>query len=115
MNLIIDIRAWDIIAELVKLCTYPPPLNPFAVDFAYFDDLEPHEKYLASGAMVNFLQRVVLASSDDKQYIAKGIPPLPVYCRNREPRTNVCTSLKVSHLSLYIVVTVNPELMFVHR
>ena len=30
-----DIQVWDILEELVDVCTIPPPLNPFSVDRTY--------------------------------------------------------------------------------
>ena len=32
-----DVKLWDIVAELVEVCTVPSPVNPFSVDFDYFD------------------------------------------------------------------------------
>ena len=54
-----DVKIWDIIAELVRVCTVPAPPNPFAVDFDYFEMLPLPEKLLQSGAMVNFFQRLL--------------------------------------------------------
>lgn len=54
-----DVKIWDIIAELVRVCTVPAPPNPFAVDFDYFEMLLLPEKLLVSGAMVNFFQRLL--------------------------------------------------------
>ena len=68
-----DIKPWDIIAELVKLNTYPPPLNPFSVDFSYFDELPANERLIASGALINFLQKMLASHKRDKPYTAKGI------------------------------------------
>lgn len=31
-----DVKVWDMIAELVDVCTIPAPKNPFAIDLAYF-------------------------------------------------------------------------------
>ena len=67
-----DVMVWDILAELVKLCTYPPPLNPFAVDLSYFDNLPLHERALASAAMVNFLQKVMVSNTKHMPYTTKG-------------------------------------------
>ena len=63
---------WDVLAELIKLCTYPPPLNPFAVDFSYFDELPQSERLIATGAMINFLQKVIGSQRKDKPYTSKG-------------------------------------------
>ncbi|WAR27876.1 hypothetical protein MAR_013580, partial [Mya arenaria] len=46
-----EVFVWDIIAELVKLCTYPAPRNPFEIDFNYFNLLPLQEKVLASASM----------------------------------------------------------------
>ncbi|XP_031565577.1 uncharacterized protein LOC116300779 isoform X2 [Actinia tenebrosa] len=64
-----DSKLWDIIGEVVKLCMYPAPLNPFAIDFQYFEGLSLGERLIATGAMVNFLQKVV--SSGDHIYNAR--------------------------------------------
>ena len=65
-----DTKLWDIIAEAVKLCMSPAPLNPFAVDFKYFEGLQLVERVIATGAMANFLQKVV--TSGDHAYNARG-------------------------------------------
>ncbi|XP_063967375.1 uncharacterized protein LOC135157006 [Lytechinus pictus] len=54
-----DVKVWQIIAELVKLCTRPAPKNPFEVNMEYFDTLKKGERVIALGAMVYFLQSVV--------------------------------------------------------
>ncbi|XP_068689729.1 uncharacterized protein [Montipora foliosa] len=64
-----DTKLWDIIAEVVKLCMYPSPLNPFSVDFKYFEGLPLVQRVIASGAMVHFLQKVV--TSGDHAYNAR--------------------------------------------
>lgn len=56
---VLDIRVWDIIAELVAICTVPAPKDPFAVDLSYYDTLPVAESVLATGAMINFLQKVL--------------------------------------------------------
>lgn len=69
--MILDTKLWDMIGEIVKLCMYPAPLNPFAVDFKYFEGLPLGERLISIGAMVNFLQKVV--SSGDHVYNARGL------------------------------------------
>ncbi|XP_020897235.1 uncharacterized protein LOC110236092 isoform X2 [Exaiptasia diaphana] len=64
-----DTKLWDIIGEIVKLCMYPAPFNPFAIDFKYFEGLPLGERLISTGAMVNFLQKVV--SSGDHVYNAR--------------------------------------------
>eukprot|EP00049_Salpingoeca_infusionum_P023635 m.13190 g.13190 ORF g.13190 m.13190 type:complete len:275 (+) comp5911_c1_seq1:2-826(+) len=54
-----DIQLWDIVGELVDLCAEPAPINPFAVDFGYFESLPRAEAMIASGAMISMLQRIV--------------------------------------------------------
>ena len=54
-----DITPSDVIAELVAICTVPSPPNPFAVDFDYFESLPMQERFLASGAMLSFLNNVL--------------------------------------------------------
>ena len=64
------IAVWDIIAELVQVCTIPCPPNPFAVDFDYFEALPLPERALSSGAMVNFLQQ--LQATGPHRYDRRG-------------------------------------------
>ena len=52
-------KIWDIIAELVRVCTVPAPPNPFSIDFDYFETLALPEKLLLSGAVVNLFQRLL--------------------------------------------------------
>ncbi|CAG2195160.1 unnamed protein product [Mytilus edulis] len=73
-----DIHIWDIIAELVKLCTYPSPLNPFEVDFDYFTTLSLQDRVIATGAMVHCLQNIVLHTQDEKVYASKVFEELQI-------------------------------------
>lgn len=59
----IDVQVWDVVAELVKICTAPSPPNPFAVDLDYFTSLPASERVLASAAMVNLLQQILSTGS----------------------------------------------------
>ena len=63
---------WDIVAEIVKLCTYPAPRNPFAIDFEYFNMLPLSEQVLATAAMVNLLQKILIHTPDQKVYAGQG-------------------------------------------
>lgn len=54
-----DIRVWDVIAELVDICTIPAPINPFALEHGYFETLPLLESLSATGAMLYFLQRIL--------------------------------------------------------
>lgn len=67
-----DIGVWDVVAEVVKLCAFPPPRNPFAIDMSYFDNLDLKNKLVATGAMVHALQKIVFSQKEDVYYTAKG-------------------------------------------
>uniref|UniRef100_W5N996 Si:dkey-19b23.7 n=1 Tax=Lepisosteus oculatus TaxID=7918 RepID=W5N996_LEPOC len=43
-------RVWDMVSELVTLCTTPAPINPFALDLRYLERLPLAERFLGSGA-----------------------------------------------------------------
>ncbi|XP_067879710.1 uncharacterized protein si:dkey-19b23.7 [Heterodontus francisci] len=70
------ILIWEIVAELVQLCTWPPPSNPFTLDIRYFESLPLIERFLASGAMANFLQRIVIYGNREKPYYTKVLEEL---------------------------------------
>lgn len=57
------VQLWDIVAELVEICTSPLPRNPFAIDITYFEGLAPAPAAIASGAMIHFLQRILNSGS----------------------------------------------------
>lgn len=63
-----DVYVWDVVAEIVKLCTYPSPRNPFAIDFDYFTMLPVSEQVLGTAAMVNLLQKILIHTPDQKAY-----------------------------------------------
>ena len=56
----LDVEVWDVIAELVNVCTSPSPSNPFAVDIGYFESLPATERLLASSAMLNILKSIII-------------------------------------------------------
>jgi hypothetical protein len=56
-----DTKVWDVIADLVSICTCPSPPNPFAVDLDFFEALPSPERVLATAAMISLL-RSILAS-----------------------------------------------------
>ena len=58
-----DVRVWDVVAELVRICTVPCPPNPFAVDLDYFSALPASDRVITSAAMISFLQRVLASGS----------------------------------------------------
>lgn len=67
-----EVYIWDVIAELVKLCMYPAPRNPFAVNMNYFHALSPQQQVLSTGAMISCLQKIILHTADDRQHAGKG-------------------------------------------
>ncbi|GAA6069346.1 uncharacterized protein si:dkey-19b23.7 isoform X1 [Tachysurus ichikawai] len=56
-------RVWDVVNELVGLCTMPPPDNPFSLDMCYLQTLPLPECFLATGALLNFLEMIVVQGS----------------------------------------------------
>uniref|UniRef100_A0A8P4G2K2 Si:dkey-19b23.7 n=1 Tax=Dicentrarchus labrax TaxID=13489 RepID=A0A8P4G2K2_DICLA len=50
------VRIWDIVSELVCLCTVPSPSNPFALDMRYIKSLPLTDCFLVTGALLNFLE-----------------------------------------------------------
>jgi hypothetical protein len=63
----------QIVAELVRLCCCPRPINPFAIDFDYFDALTLPGALLAEGAAINLLHKIVVAERGYPRYIAEGM------------------------------------------
>ena len=55
-----DIKLWHIIAEVIRINVVPCPRNPFEVDQTYFDQLSPEDYILGTGAMIHFLQKILL-------------------------------------------------------
>lgn len=54
---------WDVVAELVTLCTSPSPANPFAVDLDFFDSLPAAERMLSAAAMLSLLMCILDSGS----------------------------------------------------
>ncbi|KAJ8416653.1 hypothetical protein AAFF_G00325310 [Aldrovandia affinis] len=61
-------RVWDIVSELVCLCTIPPPANPFSLDMRYLQTLPLSERFLVSGALINFLEMLVVQCSQEEPF-----------------------------------------------
>ncbi|KAI7823944.1 hypothetical protein BX661DRAFT_172567 [Kickxella alabastrina] len=55
-----DIRPWDVLVEVICTALKPPPENPFAIEYAYFDQITVEERVVSTGAMLEFLRRVYL-------------------------------------------------------
>ncbi|XP_043539401.1 uncharacterized protein si:dkey-19b23.7 [Chiloscyllium plagiosum] len=69
-------QIWEIVAELVELCTWPTPSNPFTLDIQYFESLPLIERFLATGAVADFLQRIVIHGDREKLYYTKVLDEL---------------------------------------
>ncbi|CAL8327676.1 unnamed protein product [Lota lota] len=61
-----EVRIWDVVNELVCLCTNPSPSNPFALDVRYVQNLPLPERFLVTGALLNFLETYVVHGNKDE-------------------------------------------------
>lgn len=66
------IRVWDIVSELVCLCTIPSPSNPFALDMRYIKNLPLPDRFLVTGALLSFLETYVVYANRDEMHYDKG-------------------------------------------
>ncbi|KAL0970270.1 hypothetical protein UPYG_G00239710 [Umbra pygmaea] len=66
-----EVRVWDIVNELVCLCTIPSPTNPFTLDMRYLKSLPLPERFLSSGALLNFLEKYVVYGNRDELHYNK--------------------------------------------
>ncbi|KAJ8338200.1 hypothetical protein SKAU_G00371660 [Synaphobranchus kaupii] len=66
-------RVWDVVSELVCLCTIPPPANPFSLDIRYLQTLPLSERFLVSGALINFLEMLVVQCSQEEPFYSKVV------------------------------------------
>ncbi|XP_056006765.1 uncharacterized protein LOC125658095 [Ostrea edulis] len=76
-----NVTLYDIVAELVKLNTYPAPQNPFQLDMEYFSTLPPSELILETAAMIQTLKKIFLNTSDDRPYTGCVLEDLQVMTR----------------------------------
>lgn len=63
---------WDVVSELVCLCTVPSPSNPFALDMRYIKSLPLPDRFLVTGALLNFLETYVVYGNRDELHYDKG-------------------------------------------
>lgn len=63
---------WDVVNELVGLCTMPPPDNPFSLDMRYLQTLPLPERFLVTGALFNFLEMIVVQGSREESFHDMG-------------------------------------------
>ncbi|KAF9286914.1 hypothetical protein BGZ74_001201 [Mortierella antarctica] len=71
-----DVRLWDIMAEIITLTLSPSPINPFRINLAYFDTLPLEECVIATGAMMDFLQRVYMKDTPYTESVYSDIKQL---------------------------------------
>ena len=64
-------------ADIIRINVQPCPRNPFTIDYEYFDELSNQERFLETGAMIHFLQRVLL--SGHRSYHSRGKKLLLVF------------------------------------
>ncbi|XP_059210723.1 uncharacterized protein si:dkey-19b23.7 [Centropristis striata] len=67
------VRVWDVISELVCLCTVPSPSNPFALDMRYIKSLPLPDRFLVTGALLNFLETYVVYGNRDELHYDKVV------------------------------------------
>lgn len=72
LSLCSGIRVWDIISELVCLCTVPSPSNPFALDMCHIKNLSLPDRFFVTGALLNFLEMYVVYGNRDEMHYDKG-------------------------------------------
>lgn len=65
------IRVWDVVSELVSLCTVPSPSNPFALDLRYIKSLPLPDRFLVTGALLNFLEMYIVYGNRDELHYDK--------------------------------------------
>lgn len=67
------IRVWDVVSELVSLCTVPSPTNPFALDLRYIKSLPLPDRFLVTGALLNFLEMYIVYGNRDELHYEKVV------------------------------------------
>lgn len=67
------IRVWDVVSELVSLCTVPSPSNPFALDLRYIKSLSLPDRFLVTGALLNFLEMYIVYGNRDELHYGKVV------------------------------------------
>ncbi len=69
IHLVLDVKVWDIVEELVKITVRSPfPANPFKIDFTKVDNLPQLERALMAGALAAFLKKVYLKNPSYADY-----------------------------------------------
>lgn len=63
-----DVHVWDMVSEMVGLCTMPPPDNPFALDRSYLQALPLPDRFLVTGALLSCLEDLVVRGNREEVY-----------------------------------------------
>eukprot|EP01116_Phalansterium_solitarium_P002368 TRINITY_DN12339_c0_g1_i1.p1 TRINITY_DN12339_c0_g1~~TRINITY_DN12339_c0_g1_i1.p1 ORF type:complete len:261 (-),score=76.05 TRINITY_DN12339_c0_g1_i1:391-1173(-) len=71
-----QVRAWDIIEEIVTATVLPPPKNPFKIDFAKLEQMDELERSLTAASLVNFLKRIHIRQSAYEEEVFNDIQTL---------------------------------------
>lgn len=93
------------VSELVCLCTIPSPSNPFALDTRYIQSLPLHERFLVTGALLNFLEMYVVYGNKDEMYYDKGQSLLSGNSKNSPSMAmfSICLRLIIKYSGIIIV------------
>lgn len=88
LALLPGVRVWDVVSELVTLCTVPSPSNPFALDMRYIKNLPLPDRFLATGALLHFLETYVVYGNRDELHYDKGLCRF-LFCFDSAPVSKV--------------------------
>lgn len=103
------VRVWDVVSELVCLCTIPSPSNPFALDMRYIKNLPLPERFFVTGALLNFLETYVVYGNRDEMHYDKGRAPRSwVRSAHRHQRTSRRRCLAGSDLQEFLTILLLP-------
>ncbi|XP_063043264.1 uncharacterized protein si:dkey-19b23.7 [Engraulis encrasicolus] len=68
-----DVHVWDMVSEVVGLCTMPPPDNPFSLDTRYLQTLPLPDRFLVTGALLGFLEALAVQGNQAEVYYDKVV------------------------------------------
>lgn len=63
----------------------PPPDNPFSLDMRYLQTLSLPERFLVTGALLNFLEMIVVQGSREEPFYDMGEHRARVTLKDRSP------------------------------
>uniref|UniRef100_K1PTE5 DUF7886 domain-containing protein n=1 Tax=Magallana gigas TaxID=29159 RepID=K1PTE5_MAGGI len=97
-----NVTLYDIIAELVKLNTYPAPQNPYELDMEYFSSLPPAERVLETAAMIQTLKKWKGGSGVSCYLFRHVSNHQRIYKKCSTKTRNVANALKHLYQSIFI-------------